>query len=171
MRKICGFGLSMLSLLTLTACSPAVEGSSGVRLTAGGPVAVLGLCDGFGALHSLSVLQWKPEGGGGGDGLSLERVSEHPPSRVVTVDLGHPDDGWRITAGQPLSSLDPAQLYEIRAWNDEGDNRVDSFSFQAAELPSAEAAAGILVKTNTDSGYVSQAMTEDSFQAFTEEHC
>jgi hypothetical protein len=171
MRKISGYGLSVLSLLTLTACSPTVRGSSGVRLTAGGPVAVLGLCDGFGALHTLAVLQWKPGGGGGGGGLSLERVSAYPTSRVVTVDLSHPDDGWRIRAGQPLSSLDPTQVYEIRAWNEEGDNTVDNFSFQAAELPGAGAAAGILVKTNTDSGYVSRTMTEDSFRAYTDEQC
>jgi hypothetical protein len=89
----------------------------------------------------------------------------------VTVDLSHPDDGWRIRAGQPLSSLDPTQVYEIRAWNEEGDNTVDNFSFQAAELPGAGAAAGILVKTNTDSGYVSRTMTEDSFRAYTDEQC
>ena len=38
---------------------------------------------------------------------------------------------------------------------------------EAADLPDA----GILVKTSTDSGDVSQTMTEESFASYTAEHC
>jgi hypothetical protein len=171
MRKVCGYALSALSLLTLTACSPAVRGFSGIRLNAGGPVAVLGLCDGFGTLRTMSLYRALPEGGVGDAILELERVSEHPSSPVLTVELGHPDDSWRITAGQPPSSLDPTQAYELRAWNAGGDNRVYNFPFQVGELPSEGAAAAILVKTYSNGGYTSQTMNEESFEAFTQDRC
>lgn len=171
MRKAYGCAISALSLLTLTACSPTVRGVSGIRLNAGGPVAVLGLCDDFGPLDTV-IFYRATSGGGVGDAiLELERVSEQPPSLLLTVDLSHPDESWRITAGQVPSTLDPTQAYEVRAWNAEGDNRVYSFPFQAAEVPGEGAAAGILVKTYTEAGYTSHTMTEDSFKAFAGDRC
>jgi hypothetical protein len=157
-----------LSLLALTACSPAVGGHSGIRMGASGLVAVLRLCADFGDLGSVRLYRVTSPGKVGEEMVALERVGARPKTRVLTVDLADPGDGWRVTAGRTPPAIDPAEEYELRAWNVKRDTRVYSFPFRPTELP---ADGAILVKTYRDGAYAAATMTDEEFAAFADRRC
>lgn len=165
-----------LALGALAGCSPSVRGLSGIRLDADHqPVAVLGLCGDFGTATSIILYEADPSGGVHKRRAVLERTGGDTP-RYLEVPLAAPPPGWRVDVA--LTNLaDTGQAYELRAWNEDGDNRVGSFPFRVSELgdgPDADRTILTKVRIAATSGadrYDSVFLTPAEFRQRTEQAC
>lgn len=169
--RAAALAVCLTSLGWLTACSPVKEGISGVRLDADDRlVAVLAWCSGFepSALRAYAVATDGRVDDVNNYSIYLERTGDAPTGLYLEIDILNPPQGWET---RRTSDIDQSATYVIRAWDEDGSARVDSFPFRIDELQSPLAQGKILTKTYGDDGYESDLLTTEEFQDRAEQRC
>ncbi|TDC34548.1 hypothetical protein E1211_17235 [Micromonospora sp. 15K316] len=152
-----------LVLAGLTACSAPIEGAVGVRLDPDGRlVGVFDWCRGKGAVV-ITLYRGVDGGGVRGKVIRLEREQDRRARETEEVVLLDPADGWRTKLAP--ATLDDEQMYDLRAWNEDG-GAVEDFPFRVSELRDRAGPNTILTKRwegDTDGGYVATYRTHEDF--------
>ncbi|MEV7012153.1 hypothetical protein [Streptosporangium sp. NPDC051022] len=134
MRRLCGVGLLVIGLMSVTGCSPPIAGSTGVSVdTEGHPIIVLAWCEGA-APEGVHISHyedasgpWSTMPGPSSAATVMDDVDFIAPSldgQSASVRLDAPDEGWTVEP-KPFV-LRPRVLYHAFGHQGRGSNQVNT---------------------------------------------